>query len=103
MSAQRSADLSRRHFLRLTAGGAVGLSLLVDACTSTPSAPKPSTSSTPAASGPANPLPTYVPPSGGLAPDFHSADPRITDGFLNFPKSPAKSWNAPAPGSGGTV
>ena len=43
-----------------------------------------------------------MPPSGGPKPDFHSTDPRITDGFINYP-SPVKSWNAAPPGAGNTL
>src|SRR5207237_1194453 len=81
--------------LRLGATLAAGVAL--SACA--PSAPaQPSTARAPAG----GPLPTYVPPIGGPNPDFHSTDPRITDGFANYP-SPVKSWNAPPPGSGGTL
>src|SRR5437667_11550319 len=83
-----SPDFSRRSFLRLTAGGAVagsvGLSLLIDGCAPPPAPPKPT--SGPAPSG--GSVPTYLAPTGGPKPDFHSADPRITDGFVRFPKDP---------------
>jgi putative aldouronate transport system substrate-binding protein len=102
-------DVSRRRFLRLTTAGALagsaGLSLLIEACSNLPAAPKPSTDATPAAAGSASGsgLPTYMPSSGGPKADLHSSDSRITDGFINYPKQPGKSWTAGAPGSGGTL
>jgi putative aldouronate transport system substrate-binding protein len=92
-------DLSRRGFLGLTTGSAVAL--LLEACSS-PAPPKP----TAAAAGVApagGPLPTYIASSGGPKPDFHSADPRITDGFNSFPKDPLKAWSGGPPGAGGTL
>jgi hypothetical protein len=43
-----------------------------------------------------------VPPSAGPKPDFHSTDPRITDGFVNYP-APVKTWTAAPPAAGGTL
>src|SRR5205823_11926402 len=45
---------------------------------------------------------SYLAPQGGPKPDFHSTDPRITDGFVNYPQ-PVKSWTGGPPGSGGTL
>jgi putative aldouronate transport system substrate-binding protein len=86
--------LQRREVLRL-GGIAVATGLAAACAPSTPAQP------TPAASTTGSPLPTYLPPAGGPKPDFHSADPRITDGFVNYP-TPVQSWTAPPPGSGGT-
>ena len=91
------ADLSRRAFLRLAAGG-FGLAVLLEACTPAPVA-KPTASGPPAT----GPLPTYIPATGGPKPDLHSTDPRITDGFLRYPKDPPKSWTGGPPGNGGTL
>jgi putative aldouronate transport system substrate-binding protein len=93
-------DLSRRGFLQL-AGGAMGMSLLLEACSAPAPAPKPTAA--PAGATGTNPLPTYMPPTGGPKPDFHSSDPRITDGFVGFPKEPVKSWTGGSPSSGGTL
>src|SRR5262245_30386745 len=101
MSAPSVTNTSRRQFLCLTVASAAALALL-EACARAPSAPKP-TSGAAAASSSANPLPTYLPVSNGPKPDFHSNDPRITDGFTNFPRSPQKSWTGSPPGAGGTV
>jgi putative aldouronate transport system substrate-binding protein len=91
-------ELSRRQFIRLAGQGALGLSLLADACR--PASPAaPALTSALSAGGP---LPTYMSPSGGPRPDFHSSDSRITDGFVKYP-TPAKSWNAGPPGTGGTL
>jgi putative aldouronate transport system substrate-binding protein len=80
------------------------MALLMEACApSQPAQPTPA----PAASGGANagagPLPTYRAPTNGPKPDFHSADPRITDGFSNYPKEPVKSWTGNPPSSNGTL
>ncbi len=94
-------DVSRRGFIRLAGIGA-GMSLLLQACSAPQSAPQstPASNGAPSASGP---LPTYLPSAGGPKPDFHSADPRITDGFVGFPKEPVKSWSGAPPSSNGTL
>jgi putative aldouronate transport system substrate-binding protein len=78
--------------------------MLLEACA--PAAPAPKPTAAPAAAGTAGssgPLPTYIAPTGGPKPDFHSTDPRITDGFNSYPKNPPKSWTGAAPSSGGTL
>src|SRR5215208_5208878 len=99
-------ELSRRGFIRLTSAGALagttGVAALLEACAPA-SAPAKPAGATPAAASGSGPLPTYMPPTGGPKPDFHSSDPRITDGFVNFPKQPAKSWSGGPPGAGGTL
>jgi putative aldouronate transport system substrate-binding protein len=47
-------------------------------------------------------LPSYMPLAGGPKPDYHSSDPRVSDGFDNYPK-PYQSWTKAAPGTGSTV
>jgi putative aldouronate transport system substrate-binding protein len=91
-----SSRLTRREALSL-GGAAFVTSVAVAACG--PTTPVQPTSAPVPANGP---LPTYVAPTGGPKPDFHSTDPRITDGFINYP-SPVKSWNAPPPGAGNTL
>jgi putative aldouronate transport system substrate-binding protein len=86
----------------MLAAGA-SMAWLVEACAAPGPAPKPTTAPTGAGSTGAGPLPTYLPPSGGPKPDFHSSDPRITDGFVNYPKDPVASMSGGAPGAGGTV
>jgi putative aldouronate transport system substrate-binding protein len=104
MSSARVADINRRDFLRLAATSGVGLSLLLEACTPGGPSTRPGTTGTPAAATPGGgPLPTFLPTSGGPKPDFHSTDARITDGFVNFPKEPVKSWTGSPPGGGGTL
>ncbi|MDE3075892.1 MAG: hypothetical protein KGJ86_10730, partial [Chloroflexota bacterium] len=108
--APRSA-LTRRAFIRVAAGGAVvgaaGLSLLLDACGG--AAPSSAPGSTAAGGAPATQagkaaaFPTYIPFTGGPKPDYHSSDPRITDGFENYPKSPFKAWTKDPPGTGKNV
>jgi putative aldouronate transport system substrate-binding protein len=96
-------DLSRREFLRLAGGGAaavsIGSSLLAEACSQPAPPASPATLAPVSGSGV---LPTYLPPSGGPKPDFRSTDARITDGFVKYP-TPARTWTAAAPGSGGTL
>ncbi len=105
MSSPHAAEITRRHFLQLTAAGTLGLSLLAttEACAPPAPPPKPAAGATPGAQGAAGPLPTYMPPAGGPKPDVHSTDPRITDGFVHFPKEPVTSWSGGPPGSGGTL
>src|SRR5216684_1281213 len=92
-------ELSRRGFIGLTTGSAVAL--MLQACSlPAPSMPTPAAAGTAPAGGP---LPTYIASSGGPKPDFHSADPRITDGFVRFPKDPMKSWSGGPPSNGGTL
>ncbi len=47
-------------------------------------------------------LPSYIPLANGPKPDYHSADPRVSDGFDNFPK-PYQSWTKAPPGTGSNV
>src|SRR5919199_801403 len=97
----RSADtaqLRRRDLLRLASGGLIAC-LLADACA--PPSP-PAAAPTAAAVPTTGPLPAYLPHTSGAKPDFHSPDPRITDGFLKYP-TPARSWTASPPGSGGLL
>jgi len=100
-------DLSRRGFLRLTGGGvlggSLGVSALLEACGAPAPASKPTSVPAGATTAPSGPLPTYLAPSGGPKPDFHSFDPRITDGFLRYPKDPPRSWSSGPPASGSTV
>ena len=84
----------------LLSGAALAVSIGLQACQA-PSPPAQPTSP-PAAGGKTDPLPTYLPPSGGPKPDFHASDPRITDGFVNYP-TPVKSWTGAPPGGGGTL
>jgi putative aldouronate transport system substrate-binding protein len=86
--------LTRRSTIHL---GGVAVALGVAAAC----APQPPAQPTPAATS-GQTLPTYLAPQGGPKPDFHSADPRITDGFTNYPATNTKSWTAAPPGSGGT-
>src|SRR5579864_1852253 len=48
-------------------------------------------------------MPTYIPPQLASQPDYHSNDPRITDGYDKYPSNPAKSWTKDAPGAGSNV
>jgi putative aldouronate transport system substrate-binding protein len=84
--------------------GASGLALLAAACTPGGTAvSRPTPAPTAAATGASGPLPTYLASAGGPTPDFHSTDPRITDGFNAFPAQPPKSWTASPPGTAGSL
>jgi len=102
------SEISRRHFLRLTAGGALTLSLAAACVPTAPSAP--STSPTrPAAAGPtttagANAVyPAYRPLANALKPDLPADGPQYDDGFNSYPATPAKAMSSEAPGTGGTI
>lgn len=90
--------IRRRDVLHLSAA-TVLVSTVLEACA--PPAPAPNPTSASAAAG--GPLPTYIAHTNTPKPDFHANDPRITDGFINYPKSPTKSWTAGPPSNGGTV
>ncbi|MGH2363666.1 MAG: hypothetical protein ACRDHX_03330 [Chloroflexota bacterium] len=112
--------ISRRRLIQLGGLGALGLPLLLEACgtaaapASSPAASSagassaatsPSGSGAPAASAGSaapktQPFPTYAAIQGGPKPDYHSSDPRITDGFDNYPANPAKFMTGSAPGTG---
>jgi putative aldouronate transport system substrate-binding protein len=106
---------SRRQFVGVLAGASVAG--LIAACT--PAAPaaaptsapaaaaKPVAGATPAAGG--TPvaaknaaLPSYIPLANVPKPDYHSSDPRVSDGYDNYPK-PYKSWSKEPPGTGSNV
>ncbi len=119
--------LDRRAFVRLTGGGllagAAGAQLLIEACGNpTPTtALAPLTTPTAAATAPATAapagttiggaikgknagaMPAYIPPQIASQPDYHSSDPRITDGYDKYPANPVTSWTKGPPGSGGNV
>jgi putative aldouronate transport system substrate-binding protein len=87
---------------------------LVAACSpSAPAAPASSPTSPPAAGArPASgttpsasktsALPSYFPLANVPKPDYHSSDPRVSDGYDNYPK-PYKSWTKEPPGTGSNV
>jgi putative aldouronate transport system substrate-binding protein len=68
----------------------------------------PATGATPAAASGGTPaagnsvMPNYIPLANGPKPDYHSSDPRVSDGFDNYPK-PYQSWTKSPPGTGSTV
>jgi putative aldouronate transport system substrate-binding protein len=107
--------VDRRAFLRMAGAATVGLSLLVEACsTGAPSSPvgagatsppaaAPTLKSTPAAAS--NPgklkLPTYV-AGVGPKPDLAPTDDGVQAGYLTYPKQRVKSVQR-TPGLGGEV
>jgi putative aldouronate transport system substrate-binding protein len=102
--------VSRRTFLRLTAGTTLFLPLVLSACTSASTTSAPATPAsagatpgTAAAGAPASGLPTFVASTGGPKPDLPSTGPGIDDGFTNYPANPTKSEPAAAPGAASTV
>jgi putative aldouronate transport system substrate-binding protein len=78
---------------------------LVNACTSpVPSAPAGTapSGSVPAGGTPAagsSPYPNYY-PTTGPKPDFVALGPDYQNGYINYPKNPAKSWTKTPPGLG---
>jgi putative aldouronate transport system substrate-binding protein len=102
--------MNRRGFVRMAGGsvliGSTGVQLLLEACSS-PKPPAPAAAPTAAGGSNKNKnltaLPTYIAAKLPTTPDYHSADPRITDGYDFYPKNPFKSWTKPAPGAGGKV
>jgi putative aldouronate transport system substrate-binding protein len=93
--------------------GGTGVQLLLEGCSppgsSGAGAPSASGTPAPAAGAPsartknAGALPAYLPEQLPFTADYHSPDPRLTDGYDAFPKEPFTSWNKPAPGAGGKV
>jgi putative aldouronate transport system substrate-binding protein len=47
-------------------------------------------------------MPSFIPLANGPKLDYHSSDPRVSDGFDNYPK-PYQSWTKAPPGTGSTV
>jgi putative aldouronate transport system substrate-binding protein len=111
--------IDRRAFVRWTGGGllvgAVGAQALIEACSSpAPPAATSQPATTPLARAAATPgsaikgknaavMPTYAPPKLTGQPDYHSSDPRITDGYDRYPANPVKTWTKEAPGLGSNV
>jgi putative aldouronate transport system substrate-binding protein len=120
----RGAGVSRRLFIerasRGVALGAIGLPLLVEACTPTaPSSPAAPAAGTPAGGTPApaagkpaataakpsnaSLVPTFVPFPNKPKADFPSQGDPYLDGYVNYPMNPTKSMSAEPPGTGSTV
>ncbi len=97
--------MNRRSALGIVGGGTA---LLLSACATAPAA---GGGSSTVAGGPAPTpanknaaaLPTYVPLSGGVTPDFPSTGPEYEDGFLRYPSAPTPAWSKEPPGRGSTV
>ena len=99
--------VSRRGFMRIAAGGALAGSTLAlaSACANfAPAAPTAQSGRAPAAGAPASgssPYPNYYPSTTAPKPDFASSGPEYQNGYINYPKNPAKSWTKGPPASGG--
>jgi putative aldouronate transport system substrate-binding protein len=98
-------SLSRRQFIERASIGALGLPLLAAACVPANAPSAPTTAPAPAAGAKASSslVPTYVPFANKPRPDFPSQGDPYLDGYINYPKNPAKALPAEAPGQGGTV
>ena len=99
------SGVSRRAFLRLTAGGAivgaVGLPLLLNACGSSATVAASSSGVVPGAAGPKSlVMPAYL-PFQGPKPDLPASD-GIDAGYFSFPKDLIKAVPEP-PGKGGNL
>jgi len=111
-----SLSLSRRSFLRISAGLAVaGASGLLAACgqpapslqqqapaTVAPSKPSATSGAGQPVAKIASLLPTYIPNTQGPKPDLPSPGPGIDDAWLTFPAEPFKSV-PDVPGRGGEI
>ena len=96
--------MTRRTFLRLTAGGLAGLPLLLEACgaAGAPAATSTAGNAASATKLPSAKLPTYVPFSGAK-PDFPGgANGLVLPGYLTFPKEHPATVQQPF-GKGETV
>jgi putative aldouronate transport system substrate-binding protein len=101
-----ASAMTRRAFFRLAAGAAmVGSAVaLATACgLPVPQAARPTAGASDGAPTSANVYPTFIRPTTGPKPDFVAIGPDYQDGYINFPKNPAKSWTRPAPGKSGRV
>jgi putative aldouronate transport system substrate-binding protein len=97
-----SAGLTRRTFIRVTAGGAL---LLSAACAPTPRPADPTSPAPASGAGSAtrsSPYPTHVPFASAARPEYHTEDPRYDDGYDNYPSNPFKAVTE-KPGTGSTV
>jgi putative aldouronate transport system substrate-binding protein len=102
--------VSRRGFIRLTAGATVLLPGLLAACTTPAKTPSPTAGAaaagTPAAGAAPRSgslLPTYIAQASGPKADYASAGQQYEDGWDNYPMPPVKSWTKGAPGAGSTI
>jgi putative aldouronate transport system substrate-binding protein len=99
------ADLSRRRFLQVAAGGIVTLSLAA-ACAPGNSSGA-ATQPTPAASGASGTssavYPSFIPQANGPKPDYPADSPQYDAGFEKYPANPVKALPADPPGAGGQV
>jgi putative aldouronate transport system substrate-binding protein len=105
--------VSRRGFIRLSAGATAVLPGLLAACGTPAQAPSPTAAGKPAAGTPAagapaaarsgSLLPTYIPLANGPKADYASASQQYEDGWDNYPMPPIKAWTKGAPGAGSVV
>jgi putative aldouronate transport system substrate-binding protein len=100
-------DVSRRRFLRLSAGSVLTLSASLAAVACAPATPAPSraptlvpVSSTPASSASSN-APTFV-PAQGPQPDYRGTASGIDPGFVKFPAQLSQTVHE-TPAAGGSV
>jgi putative aldouronate transport system substrate-binding protein len=100
-------SITRRGFIRITAGGALAVSTLALASACSSVAPpaggaKPTVSAGAPAAG-SSPFPNYYPSTTLPKPDFPAAGPEYQNGYINYPQNPAKSWTKNPPGLGSRI
>ncbi|MBV9895816.1 MAG: hypothetical protein JO020_16750, partial [Chloroflexi bacterium] len=93
-------SVTRRTFLRATAGGALGLPLLLQACAPTPTPA--ATTTAPTGTGGRVALPAYV-PFAGPTPDLPGTPDGVSAGYFKFPKDHLVQSVADTPGRGGEI
>ncbi|HEY1295565.1 MAG TPA: extracellular solute-binding protein [Chloroflexota bacterium] len=101
--ATNDLTFSRRRLI-ITAAGGAALPLLAACSAVVPAAPTaPPSGSAGATTKPASALPSFIANTTGPKPDFPAAGPQYQDGFINYPKNPAKALPSTPPGAGGKV
>ena len=91
-----ASDMTRRHFLRLAAGGAVTLSLAAACAPLMSNAPgatpaRPAAGATTTAAGASAIYPAYQPLANALKPDLPADGPQYDAGYNSYPATPAKA------------
>jgi len=97
-------EVSRRRFLRITAGSVVTISLASACVPSVPTASPTRSAAVATTSAGANALyPTYRPLANAMGkPDYPADGPGYDDGYNSYPANPVKALPGEPPGTGGS-